>query len=66
MFRTSIFSIWFAFHPVHVTLTSIDFIPERDSFKVFVRMYFDDFLLDSKVNGEVFKKNVFQVMIQSQ
>lgn len=59
MFRTFIFSIWFAFHPVHVTLTSIDFIPERDSFKVFVRMYFDDFLLDSKVNDEVFQKERF-------
>jgi hypothetical protein len=59
MFRTLIFSIWFAFHPVHVTLTSIDFIPERESFKVFVRMYFDDFLLDSKVSGEVFQKERF-------
>ena len=55
MFRTIFFSIWFAFHPVHVTLTSIDFIPERESFRVFVRMYFDDFLLDSKVNDEVFQ-----------
>jgi hypothetical protein len=59
MFRTLIFSIWLAFHPVHVTLTSIDYVPERDSFKVFVRMYFDDFLLDSKVNGEVFQKERF-------
>jgi hypothetical protein len=59
MFRTLIISIWLAFHPVHVTLTSIDYVPERESFKVFVRMYFDDFLLDSKVNGEVFQKERF-------
>jgi hypothetical protein len=36
---------------VHVTITSIDYIPEIDSFKVFIRMYFDDFLRDSKLNG---------------
>jgi hypothetical protein len=59
MLRTLIFSIWFLFHPVHVTLTSIDFIPETDSFKVFVRMYFDDFLLDCKRNREVIQKERF-------
>jgi hypothetical protein len=36
---------------VHVTITSIDYVPEIDSFKVFIRMYFDDFLRDSKLNG---------------
>jgi hypothetical protein len=40
-------------HPVHVTLTSIDFIPGTGSYNVFVRMYFDDFLTDSKLNGNV-------------
>jgi hypothetical protein len=51
MFKTLFFSIWFLFHPVHVTLTSIDYIPATDSFKVFVRLYFDDFLRDFKLNG---------------
>jgi hypothetical protein len=51
MLKTLFFSIWFFIHPVHVTITSIDYIPEMDSFKVFVRMYFDDFLLDCKLNG---------------
>jgi hypothetical protein len=51
MFKTLFFSIWLSFHPVHVTLTSIDYVPEMDSFKVFVRMYFDDFLSDYKING---------------
>ena len=51
--------MWFAFHPVHVTLTSIEFIPETDSFKVFIRMYFDDFMLDSKLNGHEIKQEGF-------
>jgi hypothetical protein len=59
MFRTLVFYILFVFHPVHVTLTSIDFIPETGSFKVFVRMYFDDFLLDCKLNGEDIQKEGF-------
>ncbi len=59
MFKTLFFSIWFVFHPVHVTLTSIDYMPEKDSFKVFVRMYFDDFMLDCKLNGAEIQKNDF-------
>jgi len=51
MFRILCFSIWFLFHPVHVTLTSIDYVPEIGAFKVFVRMYFDDFLRDYKLTG---------------
>jgi len=51
MFKTLFFSLWFLFHPVHVSITSIDFIPEMNSLKVFVRMPFDDFLLDFKSGG---------------
>lgn|SRR5450759_5491913 len=46
MCRILFFSIWFLFHPVHVTMTSIDYVRDKDSFKVFVRMYYDDFILD--------------------
>jgi hypothetical protein len=46
MIKALFFSVWFIFHPVHVTLTSIDYLPERDSLKVFVKIYLDDFLLD--------------------
>ena len=53
MIKTLIISIWFLMHPVHVTLTSIDFVPDPGSFKVFVRMYFDDFLADSKLSGSI-------------
>ena len=51
MLKTLFLSIWFFLHPVHVTLTSIDYVPEIDSFRVFVRMYFDDFLRDYKLGG---------------
>ena len=49
MFKILTLSIWFVFHPVHVTITSIDHVPHTDSLKVFVRMYYDDFLLDYKI-----------------
>jgi len=52
MVKTLFIFVWLFSHPVHVTVTSIDYIPEADSFKVFVRMYFDDFLLDCKLNGK--------------
>jgi hypothetical protein len=39
------------FHPVHVTLTSIAYIPEGDCFKGFIRLYVDDFLLDCRLQG---------------
>jgi len=41
--------ILFAYHPVHVTIPSIDHVLDTDSLKVFVRMYYDDFLLDYKL-----------------
>ena len=51
MLKTLAFSIWVALHPVHVTLTSIDYISGTDSLKLFVRMYYDDFLMDYSVSG---------------
>jgi len=53
MFKSLLISVWFLMHPVHVTLTSIDFLPDTGIYNVFVRMYFDDFLTDSKLNGIV-------------
>lgn len=50
MFRL-LFLIWFSFHPVHVSLTSIDYIPETNDFKGYIKIYLDDFILDSKKNG---------------
>ena len=50
-------------HPVHVSLTSIDFVPDTDSVKVFIRMYFDDFLHDYKLfdeNADIEYKTISQ------
>jgi hypothetical protein len=52
MLKLLLISAWFLFHPVHVSITSLDYVPEKDLFKVFVRMYFDDFLLDYKLNNK--------------
>jgi len=59
MFKVLFISIWVALHPVHVTLTSVDYIPEKDSFKVFVRMYFDDFLKDYRLSFGEIQENGF-------
>jgi hypothetical protein len=59
MLKSLFFSIWFFLHPVHVTLTSIDYVPEIGSIKVFIRMYFDDFLRDYKLDGTEIKENEF-------
>lgn len=49
MLKTLILSIGILFHPVHVSLTSIDHVPGTDSLKVFIKMFYDDFLLDYKL-----------------
>ena len=51
MLKLVALSFWLVFHPVHVTLTSIDHVKNTDSLKVFVRMYYDDFLLDYSLSG---------------
>lgn len=56
MLKSLLLSVSLILHPVHVTMTSIDYVPENDSLKVFVKMYFDDFLLDLAMSGE--PKNV--------
>ncbi len=59
MLKLLFFSVWIMFHPVHVTLTSIEYVPETVDFKMFVRMYFDDFLLDCRLNGGVVEEDGF-------
>src|ERR1035437_1710169 len=48
MLKILILPILLIFHPVHVTLTTIEQVQGADSMKVFFRMYYDDFLLDYK------------------
>ncbi len=61
MLKSVILSIWFLFHPVHVTITSIDYVSELNSFKVFVRLYFDDFITDSKLSGIEISESNFSI-----
>jgi hypothetical protein len=49
MLKILILAVLSIFHPVHVTLTTIDQCQGTDSMKVFFRMYYDDFLLDYKL-----------------
>ena len=49
MLKILILPILLIFHPVHVTLTTIDQVQGTDTMKVFFRMYYDDFLLDYKL-----------------
>ena len=49
MLKILILPILLIFHPVHVTLMTIDQVQGTDSMKVFFRMYYDDFLLDYKL-----------------
>jgi hypothetical protein len=52
MVRILFFSFWMFLHPVHVSLLSIDYSPDKELINVFLRVYFDDFLLDSGIKGE--------------
>ena len=45
MFRI-LFLFWIGFHPVHVSLTSLDYNPDSGIVSGFVRIYLDDFLVD--------------------
>ncbi len=59
MLKIMLLSVWLMFHPVHVTLTSIDYVPQTVTFNVFVRMYFDDFLTDCRMNGAIIQDEKF-------
>jgi hypothetical protein len=55
MIKLALFSVWILFHPVHVTLTSIDYVKERRALDVFVKLYYDDFLLECSNEGRELK-----------
>ena len=52
MIKCLVLTFWFLLHPVHVSLISIEYAPETDSLNVFVKIYFDDFLLDLKLDDD--------------
>jgi len=53
---------WLAFHPVHVTVTSIDYVPSKKIFSVFLKMYADDFQRDYYLSGVDTVKTDFSVI----
>jgi len=59
MIRLLFLSLWLAAHPVHVSLMSIDYVQDQKIFNMFLRVYFDDFLLDSGIEPGDQKKLVF-------
>jgi hypothetical protein len=55
MLKVLILNALLLFHPVHVTLITINQAQESDTLKVFFRMYYDDFLRDYKLYDPAFK-----------
>lgn len=51
MFRL-LFLFWLSFHPVHVSLTSLDYVQDKGVFNGFVRVNLNDLLLDCKCGIE--------------
>jgi len=62
MLKAAFFSIWFIFHPVHVTVTSIEYVPGKDMFTAFFKLYYDDFLSDYKLSGGDTENVLFSVI----
>jgi hypothetical protein len=46
MYKMVLIAFWLALHPVHVTLMSVEYSAEDKGFKVFIKVYYDDFLTD--------------------
>jgi hypothetical protein len=49
MLKIFILSLWIAAHPVHVTLLSVEYSAESEAFNGFLKVYYDDFILDYKL-----------------
>jgi hypothetical protein len=50
---------WLLLHTVHVTLTSIDYAIESGGYKLYVRMFFDGFVTDSRLYGNTLTEDEF-------
>jgi hypothetical protein len=55
MLKILILPIVFLFHPVHVTLTTIEKVEGTDTINVHFRMYYDDFLRDFELYDKDYK-----------
>lgn len=60
MLKLFLIAFWLVVHPVHVTLLSIEYSEEKKAFEAFLRVYYDDFMLDYQLlkgNTSVFNIN---------
>jgi len=57
MLKNLILLPWLILHPVHVTLTSVDYVPKDGCLNVFIKLYLDDFLLDAELDEGIFLKD---------
>lgn len=55
MLKVLILNVFLLFHPVHITLTTINQDQGSDTLKVFFRMYYDDFQRDYNLYYPEFK-----------
>ena len=62
MLKILILPIILIFHPVHVTLTTIEQGQSTDTMKVFFRMYYDDFLLDFRLYDPIHNPDKLSVV----
>jgi len=46
MFKIIFLSFFLFTHPVHVSMLSIEYSPKSDNFNVFLKLYYNDFILD--------------------
>jgi len=49
MFRTLTLFFFIMMHPVHVSLMSVEYDGSAELFRVFVKVFFDDFLIDTGI-----------------
>ena len=65
MFRTLTLFFFLLVHPVHVSLISVEYDRSAELFRVFVKVFFDDFLVDAGIvdANEVMNKDLANFQI---
>jgi hypothetical protein len=46
MLKILFLSIWFAAHPIHVSLMSVEYFDKKDLVEVFIKLHYEDFITD--------------------
>jgi hypothetical protein len=59
MFRILLLAAFLTWHPVHVSVMSVEYLVEDEAFKGFLRIYYDDFLVDlSSIDSKKAEKGI--------